>query len=191
MAAGFAQESGDDARVVEEGGADCEGVGEVERGHGGQLVDVACLDPDAFGVFLSDGVLEAVGLGEEAGRHAGVECKDEECGEVAEGHGAADKSVGVVVRCDEVVPGEEAGIEVSMLEVRLIAILQRQNLRNCSRDVDKRVQLVERCEDRLVVLKEVLLDSDLGEGEEDAEDRLVLKPEDVKSVLLSKLSDLV
>ena len=60
MAAGFAQESGDDARVVEEGGADCEGVGEVERGHGGQLVDVACLDPDAFGVFLSDGVLEAV-----------------------------------------------------------------------------------------------------------------------------------
>lgn len=99
--------------MVEEGGADCEGVGEVQRGHGGQLVDVACFDPDALGVFLSDGVLEAVGLGEEARRHAGVECKDEECGEVAEGHGAADEGVSVVVRRDEVVPGKEAGIEVS------------------------------------------------------------------------------
>lgn len=77
------------------------------------------------------------------------------------------------------------------MDVRLTAILQRQDLRNSSRDVDKRVQLVERREDRLVVLKEVLLDSNLGEGEEDAEDRLVLKPQNVESVLLSKLSNLV
>jgi len=90
--------------VVEECGANCEGIGEVKRGHGSQLVDVARFDPDALGVFLSDGVLEAVGFGEEARRHARVECENEECGEVAEGHGATDEGVGVVVRRDEVVP---------------------------------------------------------------------------------------
>jgi len=57
--------------------------------------------------------------------------------------------------------------------------------------VNKRVQLVECREDVLVVLKEVLLNSDLGEGEEDAEDGVVLEPEDVESVLLSKLGDFV
>jgi hypothetical protein len=81
-AAAFAEEGGDQAGVVEEGGADGEGVGEVQRGHGGELVDVAGFSPDAFGVALADGVLEAVGLGEQAGRHAGVEGEDEEGGEV-------------------------------------------------------------------------------------------------------------
>lgn len=58
------------------------------------------------------------------------------------------------------------------------------DLRNSSRDVDQRVQLVECREDVLVVLKEVLLDTHFGEGEEDAEDRVVLEPEDVERVLL-------
>ena len=57
--------------------------------------------------------------------------------------------------------------------------------------MDKRVQLVECREDVLVVLEEVLLDSNFGEGEENLEDRLVLEPQDVKSVLLSELGDLV
>lgn len=109
-AAAFAEESGDQARVVEEGGTNCEGVGEVQRGHGRELVDVAGFGPDAFGVALADGVLEAVGLGEQAGRHAGVEGEDEEGGEVGQGHGAAGEGEGVVVGCDIVVPGEEAAM---------------------------------------------------------------------------------
>lgn len=109
-AAALAEESGDQARVIEEGGADCEGVGEVQRGHGGELVDVAGFGPDAFGVALADGVLEAVGLGEQAGRHAGVEGEDEEGGEVGQGHGTAGEGEGVVVGCDVVVPGEEAAM---------------------------------------------------------------------------------
>jgi len=78
-----------------------------------------------------------------------------------------------------------------MLVARSNATPQRRDLRNGSRNVDKRVKLVECREDRLVVLKEVFLDSDFGEGEEDTEDRLVLEPQNVKSVFLSKLSDLV
>jgi len=42
-----------------------------------------------------------------------------------------------------------------------------------------------------VVLKEVLLYTNFREREEDAEERLVLKPEDVERMLLRKLSDLV
>jgi len=110
-AAAFAEESGDQAGVVEEGGADGEGVGEVQGRHGGELVDVAGFGPDAFGVALADGVLEAVGLGEQAGRHARVEGEDEEGAEVGEGHGAAGEGEGVVVGCDVVVPGEEAGMK--------------------------------------------------------------------------------
>lgn len=109
-AATFAEESGDQARVVEEGGADCEGVGEVQRGHSGKLVDVAGFGPHAFGVALTHGILEAVGLREQAGRHAGVEGEDEEGGEVGQGHGAAGEGEGVVVGCDVVVPGKEAGM---------------------------------------------------------------------------------
>lgn len=135
LAAGFAQEGGDEAGVVEECRADCEGVGEVERGHGSQLVDVARLDPDALGVLLSDGVLEAVGFGEEARRHARVECEDEECGKVAEGHSAADEGVGVVVWRDKVIPGEEAGIEVSgMLRAMLQLRRLTQQFQECERE---------------------------------------------------------
>lgn len=88
----------------EEGRADGEGVGEVQGGHGGELVDVAGLGPDAFGVALAHGVLEAVGFGEQAGRHAWVEGEDEEGGEVGEGHGAAGQGEGVVIWRDVVVP---------------------------------------------------------------------------------------
>jgi hypothetical protein len=42
-----------------------------------------------------------------------------------------------------------------------------------------------------VVLDEVLLNTDLREREEDAEDGVVLKPQDVQRMLLRKLSDLV
>lgn len=57
--------------------------------------------------------------------------------------------------------------------------------------MDDRVELVECRENGHVVLEEVLLNANLREREEDAEDRLVLKPEDVKRMLLRKLSDLV
>lgn len=57
--------------------------------------------------------------------------------------------------------------------------------------MNNRVELVERREDGHVVLKEVLLDTDFREREEDAEDRVVLEPEDVECMLLRKLSDLV
>lgn len=57
--------------------------------------------------------------------------------------------------------------------------------------MDDRVELVECREDRHVVLDEVLLNTNLGEREEDAEDRVVLKPQDVKRMLLRKLSDFV
>ena len=53
----------EDPRVVEQGGADDEGVREVQAGHGGELVDIVAADPDGFGVLLADGVVEAVCLG--------------------------------------------------------------------------------------------------------------------------------
>lgn len=120
LATSLADESRDEAGVVEEGRADGEGVCEVERGHGGELIDVAGFGPDAFGVALADCVLEAVGLGKETGRHAGVEGEDEECGEVGEGHGAAGQGEGIVVGRDVVIPGEEAAMVVSLTEVDLI-----------------------------------------------------------------------
>ena len=112
--AAFAEDGRDQAGVVEECRANGESVGEVKGGHGGELVDVAGFGPDAFGVALADGVLEAVGLGEQAGRHAGVEGEDEEGGEVGQSHGAASEGEGVVVGRDVVVPGEEAGMDVSL-----------------------------------------------------------------------------
>lgn len=57
--------------------------------------------------------------------------------------------------------------------------------------MDQRVQLVEGRKNALVVLKEVLLDAHLGEGEEYAESGVVLEPEDVQRMLLRKLGDLV
>lgn len=78
-----------------------------------------------------------------------------------------------------------------MVSFKLTAEMQQIDLRNSSRDVDDGVELVERREDGHVVLKEVLLNTDLCEREEDAEDRLVLEPEDVECMLLRKLSDFV
>lgn len=73
--------------MVEESAADAEGVGEMQTWHGGELVDRFAVHPNTFRVLLSDGVEKAVGFGEEAGWHAGVDtegCKGEE---VAKGYG--------------------------------------------------------------------------------------------------------
>jgi hypothetical protein len=74
--------------MVEESAADAKGVGEMQTWHGGELVDGFAVYPDTFRVLLSDGVEEAVGFGEEAGWHAGVDAKGCEGEEVAQGHGA-------------------------------------------------------------------------------------------------------
>ena len=52
------------AGVVEECTADDEGVGEMQTWHCRELVHVVCSCPDAFGVFLSHCVAEAVLFGE-------------------------------------------------------------------------------------------------------------------------------
>ena len=61
--------------MVEECTADTEGVGEMKTWHCGELIDGFTVDPDTFGVFLSDCVEESVRFGEEARGHAGVDAE--------------------------------------------------------------------------------------------------------------------
>lgn len=58
-------------------------------------------------MLLADGVVEAIGVGKQPGRHAGVEAEDEECGEVAKGHGPSRDGKSVMVFGGVVVPAQE------------------------------------------------------------------------------------
>ena len=104
LAGGLSADAAEDLGVVEECAADDEGVGEVETGHGGELVYGLAVDPDALGVLLADCVEEVVGFGEEARGHAGVDAEGCEGEEVAQGHCAAGDGEDVGVGSFMVVP---------------------------------------------------------------------------------------
>lgn len=110
-ARGSAGEALQQAGVVEECASNDEGVGEVQTGHGGELVNGLAAHPDALGVLLTHGIEESVRLGQQTGWHAGVDAEDDERGEVAQRHGSTGDGEGVVVLGGVIVPGEEA-IEV-------------------------------------------------------------------------------
>lgn len=96
-----------EARVIYEGTPDDERVGEMQTRHRGELVDGFPAHPDTLCVLLADGVVEVIGVREEPGGHAGVEAEDEECGEVAEGHGPSRNGKGIVVFGGVVIPAQE------------------------------------------------------------------------------------
>lgn len=104
LAGGLSADTAQDLGVVEECAADDEGVGEVEAGHGGELVYGLAVDPDALGVLLADCVEEVVGFGEEARGHARVDAEGCEGEEVTEGHCAAGNGEDVGVGSFVVVP---------------------------------------------------------------------------------------
>lgn len=151
LADGPALESVHEAGVIYEGTPDDERVGEMQTRHRGELVDGFPAYPDALCVLLADGVVEAVGVGEQSRRHAGVEAEDEECGEVAEGHGPSRDGKGVVVFGGVVVPAQEPEMW-SALSCRRFRV--GIDLQHGSGDVDKRVNAVEEGHDRLVSIEE-------------------------------------
>ena len=99
--------------MVDDCHADAEGVAKVHRWHRRQHVDEFPAHPDALCVVVADRVEEAVFLGEQAWRHAGVYDEGHESAEIRQRHGAAGGCKGVKGRRDVVVPADEA-IQVSV-----------------------------------------------------------------------------
>ena len=79
----------ENARVVEQCHPNTVGITEMHRWHSCQRVDIFPTHPNTLAIIVSDGIEEAIFLGEESWWHTWVEDEDYESEEVREGHRSA------------------------------------------------------------------------------------------------------
>lgn len=94
--------------VVKKGAPDHKGIGKVQAGHGRELVHGLSANPDAFGIALAHGVVEAIRVWKESWRHEWVDTEYQESGEISKCHCPPCGRERRMVLGNIIVPGEES-----------------------------------------------------------------------------------